>query len=283
MAPVDIPLTNYMFARNDRFRPWWISDRKNVLIYTFYNHVTSDKEACQLLRRNFSGETSMIIRTLSTENYYASLSLPSPPQTTTTTVECQPTKEEEDIDDEKNWVVLEVLIQPERSYMLALKRGLKIERDKEATVVPAIPRSAAGAYMIMRLSGLPMHGEDKEDQDIICANNVRKSIGSLFLYWQHDNKPIRVLEVFPERIEEEDAVRWKGSVVVILDGDYYIPQQNLESGLAYVAAYDQHVKFQVIGPFHYNAFCPTHRIIDSHTPENCKYFENEYPGGLSFF
>ena len=199
-----LPLETYMFSRDDRFRPWWISDRKNIIIHTFYDYVFNDKEACQLLRRNFSGETSIIIRTLNPTNY----------------LQCGNQKGER----EKKWVVLEALIQPEKSYMIALKRGLKIKRDQEVTVVPAIHSRAAGAYMIMRFFGLPFNQKqrkknngDEDDYDDkaerVCVYNVRKSIGSIFPYWQGEQ--IRLLDVFAETVDEQDAVRFKGSVIAI--------------------------------------------------------------------
>ncbi|KAG2227041.1 hypothetical protein INT45_006448 [Circinella minor] len=260
------PLETYMFLRNDRFRPWWISDRKSTIIYTFYDYVSNDKEACQLLRRNFSGETSLIIRTLEPINY----------------IQCDDQQEEQ----EKKWVVLEALIQPEKSYNVALRRGLKIKRDQQVTVVPAIHSRAAGAYMIMRFSGLPYKKKEKnrddddydDEDERTCVYKVRKSMGSIFPYWEGEK--IQLLDAFAETVDEQDAVRFKGSVIVILDGDYYIPQKNVDSGLAYIAEYNTEVKFEHIGPFQYSAYCSTCRTIDSHTPENCKYFEKEYPGGL---
>ena len=270
MGPrISPPLETYMFSRDDRFCPWWISDRKNIIIYTFYDYVSNDKEACRLLRQNFSGETSIVIRTLNPTNYL------------------QWGNHEEER--EKKWVVLEALIQPEKSYMMALKRGLKVKRDQEVTVVPAIHSRAAGAYMIMRFSGLPFNGKQKkknngdgndydDEADRVCVYNVRQSIGSIFPYWQGEQ--IRLLDVFAETVNEQDAVRFKGSVIVILDGDYYIPQKNVESGLAYIAEYDEEVKFEHIGPFQYSAYCSTCRTVDSHTREYCKYFEKEYPGSL---
>ncbi|KAI8147443.1 hypothetical protein BJV82DRAFT_595485 [Fennellomyces sp. T-0311] len=248
MTPI-LPLEHYKFARDERFRQWWISDRKGVIIYTFYDFVPNVKEASQLLRRKFSGETTLAIRALTPEIYALN------------------------DEQERQWIVLEVLIQPQRSYMFALKRGLKINRGQEATVVPAISRSAAGAYMIMRFSGLPL-----DDGPEVCADKVRRSMGKLFPFW-HGEK-IRVRDVFAETIDEEDAVRYHGSIVAILDDDYYIPQHNLETGLAYISEYDIQAKFESIGPFHYSAYCSACHTIDSHTTENCKYFKKEYPGGI---
>ncbi|KAI9257223.1 hypothetical protein BDA99DRAFT_573531 [Phascolomyces articulosus] len=236
-------------------------------------YVTNDKEACQLLRRKFSGETSMIIRTLAPQNF-ASI---------------RHNHNELQREKEKKWIVLEILIQPERSFIMALKRGLKINRDQQATVVPAITRHASGAYMLMRFSDLPFdqsknHNNNSNDESYddeeerMCVNSIRKSMSTLFPYRRGEK--IRVLDVFAETVDEQDVVRFKGSVVVILDGDYYIPQKNMESGLAYISEYDKNIKFECIGPFQYSAYCPTCRTVDSHIPEYCKYFEKEYPGGL---
>lgn len=246
------PLKHYQLARDDRFRPWWVSNRPTV-IYDFYTNVANVKEASQILRRQFSGNTSMAIRGLTPGDYN---------------------------EEEKAWVSLEVAFTPEKSRLLALKRGVRLPADITAaeqhpvTVVPAIRSNAAGSYMIMRFQGLPVTTSD-DDLPMTAAFKIRRSIRTLFRSWKQDQEdgvhpPPLVLDAFPELLGEDEDV-YQGSVVVLIEGDHYIPQKDMERGTAYIAAYGTYFPFEAL-TYQYAAYCRDCRTIDSHTTDNCKFF-----------
>lgn len=245
------PLTYYQLPRDDRFRPWWVSNRTTV-IYNFYDHVTNVKEASQILRRQFSGNTSMAIRALTPGAYN---------------------------EEEKTWIALEVSFTPEKSRLLALKRGVKppagtitAAEQHPVTVVPAIRSNAAGAYTIMRFRDLPMSSDESPKT---TAFKARQSIRALFRSWIQDQQdgsvsPPLVLDAFPELLGQDEDV-YQGSIVVLIEGDYYIPQKDMERGTAYISAYDAHFPFEVL-TYQYAAYCRQCRTIDSHTTDHCKFF-----------
>ncbi|KAI7885601.1 hypothetical protein K492DRAFT_203812 [Lichtheimia hyalospora FSU 10163] len=163
-----------------------------------------------------------------------------------------------------------------KSRLLALKRGVRLPVNSTAeqhpvTVVPAIRSNAAGAYMIMRFHGLPM---TSDDLPTTTAFKIRQSIRSLFRSWQQDQQdglpsPL-ALDAFPELLGQDQDV-YQGSIVVLIEGDYYIPQKDMERGTAYIAAYDAYFPFESL-TYQYAAYCRECRMIDSHTYDNCKFF-----------
>ncbi|KAI9320693.1 hypothetical protein BX666DRAFT_1224376 [Dichotomocladium elegans] len=223
-------LESYCLVRNPSFKSWWVSDR-NAVIYDFGTHVGSVGEAAQILRRQFSGETTLTIHNLKPSQYGESA----------------------------DWIAVEVILTPERSKRNALLRGLKVN-NQAIPVIPSIASNEAGAYMVLRISGLPA-----DESPVTAVGRVRESVRRLFPSWA--NEKIGVSTVFPElRGEFEDE--YHGSIVALLEDAYPIPK-----GLstAYLQSYNGHYPFEA-RTFHYHVYCKQCREVDSHTTTNCRYF-----------